>query len=118
MDQIKQLIVSLSVKQRVSIAVTAIAIVAGLLSFSRWNKERDFKPLYTGLSQEDAAAVLVKVREGGSEFRLTEGGSTVLVPAAKVAELRLELAAAGVPKSGRIGFELFDKTNFGTSDFA
>src|SRR4029077_12854009 len=82
------------------------------------NKERDFKPLYTGLAQEDAAAVLVKVREGGAEFRLSEEGTTVLVPSAKVAELRLQLAAAGVPKSGRIGFELFDKTNFGTSDFA
>jgi flagellar M-ring protein FliF len=118
MDQIKQLIASLSIKQRVSIAIAAIAVVAALLSFSRWNKERDFKPLYTGLTQEDAAAVLVKVREGGSEFRLVEGGSTVLVPSAKVAELRLQLAAVGVPKSGRIGFELFDKTNFGTSDFA
>jgi len=118
MDQIKQLIASLSLKQRVTIAVTAIAVIAGLLTLSHWNKERDFKPLYTGLAQEDAAAVLVKVREGGSEFRLSEGGSTVLVPAAKVAELRLQLAAAGVPKSGRIGFELFDKTNFGTSDFA
>src|SRR5581483_691856 len=72
----------------------------------------------TGLSQEDAAAVVAKVRENGSEFRLSESGSTVLVPSAAVSEVRLQLAAAGIPKSGRIGFELFDKTNFGTSDFA
>ncbi len=49
---------------------------------------------------------------------MSENGSAVLVPSGKVAELRLQLAAAGVPKSGRIGFELFDKSNFGTSDFA
>ena len=85
--------------------------------FSRWNHERDFRPLYSSLAPEDAAAVLAKVRESGSEFRLSENGSVVLVPSARVAELRLQMAAAGLPKSGRIGFELFDKSNFGASDF-
>jgi flagellar M-ring protein FliF len=118
MDQLKKLYANLSVKQRVTLAITALAVIASLFAFSRWNRERDFKPLYTGLAQEDAAAVLTKVREGGTEFRIGEGGSSVLVPSAKVAELRLQLAAAGVPKTGRIGYELFDKTNFGTSDFA
>ena len=61
--------------------------------------------------------MVAKVRESGSDFRLSDNGSAVLVPSGKVAELRLQLAAAGVPKSGRIGFELFDKTNFGASDF-
>ena len=32
-------------------------------------------------------------------------------------ELRLEMAGAGLPRSGRIGFELFDKTNLGITDF-
>jgi flagellar M-ring protein FliF len=92
--------------------------VAGLVTFSRWNQERDFRPLYSALSAEDAAAILTKVRENGSEFRLSDNGTVVLVPSARVAELRLQLAAAGIPKSGRIGYELFDKTNFGASDFA
>jgi flagellar M-ring protein FliF len=118
MDQFTRLFSSFTIKQRVSIALAAVVAIALIVSISHWNSERDFRPLYTGLSQEDAAAVLTKVRENGSEFRLGEGGTTVLVPSAKVAELRLQLAAAGVPKSGRIGFELFDKANFGTSDFA
>jgi flagellar M-ring protein FliF len=42
---------------------------------------------------------------------------TILVPSARVAELRLDMAAAGLPKSGRLGFELFDKQNFGASEF-
>ena len=117
MDQLKKLLLSLTVKQRISLGMAALAIVGGLYSLSHWNRERDFKPLYSGLSPEDAAAVLAKVREGGMEFRLSENGSSVLVPSEKVAEMRLSLAAAGIPKSGRIGFELFDKTNFGTSDF-
>lgn len=118
MDQLKKLLLSLSLKQRISLGAVALAVIGGLFALSHWNRERDFKPLYTGLAPEDAAAVLAKVREGGTEFRIGESGSSVLVPSSKVAEMRLQLAAAGIPKTGRIGFELFDKTNFGTSDFA
>jgi len=114
----KRLFDSLTWKQILSIVVVAGGVIAGLVSLSRWNQERDFRPLYSSLSPEDAAAVLTKVKEGGTEFRISDNGTSVLVPSAKVAELRLQLAAAGIPKSGRIGFELFDKTNFGASDFA
>ena len=117
MDQIKRLLETLTWKQMLSLVLVASGVIAGLTAFSRWNRERDFRPLYSALSAEDAAAVLAKVREGGSEVRLSDNGSVVLVPSGRVAELRLQLAAAGVPKSGRIGFELFDKTNFGASDF-
>lgn len=117
MDQLKRLLEVLSWKQILAILLAAGAAVAGLTMFSRWNRERDFRPLYSELSQEDAGAVLAKVRESGSDFRLSENGTTVLAPSTKVAELRLQMAAAGVPKSGRIGFELFDKSNFGASDF-
>ena len=117
MDQLKRIFESLTWKQILSILIVAGAAAAALSAFARWNRERDFRPLYSELSPEDAAAVLAKVREGGSDFRLSDNGTAVLVPSGKVAELRLQLAAAGVPKSGRIGFELFDKTNFGASDF-
>jgi flagellar M-ring protein FliF len=113
-----RLLSSLSWRQILSILVVAGGVIAGLTALTRWNRERDFRPLYSSLSAEDAAAVLTKVRESGTEVRLADNGSTVLVPSEKVAELRLQLAAAGVPKSGRIGYELFDKTNFGASDFA
>ena len=114
----KKLLDSLTWKQRLSILIAAAGVLIALVTFSHWNRERDFRPLYTGLSTEDAGAVVAKVREAGTEFRLSENGSSISVPSAKVAEMRLQLAAAGVPKSGRIGFELFDKSNFGTSDFA
>src|SRR5215475_7761021 len=114
----KRLLNALSWKQGLSILIAAGAVVAGLAAFANWSQERDFRPLYSALSPEDAGAVLAKVKESGSEFRLSENGTVVLVPSARVAELRLQLAAAGVPKSGRLGYELFDKTNFGASDFA
>ncbi len=113
----KKLWASLSNSQRVSIIAVAVLTVAGLYAFSQWRHESDFRPLYTGMAPEDAAAVVQKLRESGVEYRLADNGATVLVPSAKQAESRLTLAAAGLPKSGRIGFELFDKSNFGATEF-
>jgi flagellar M-ring protein FliF len=117
MDQIRKLLASLSVTQRITIVVAAILVGAGTMLFSRWKTESDFRPLYTALASEDAGAVIQKLRESGTEYRLSSTGDTVLVSSAKLAETRLGMAAAGLPKTGRIGFELFDKTTFGTTEF-
>lgn len=117
MNQLKRLFDSLTLKQRIWIAAAAVAVSVVIYGAVHWTAERDFKPLYTDLAPEDGGAVLAKVRETGTPYRLAGNGSTILVPSAKVAELRLQLASAGIPKSGRIGFEIFDKTNFGASDF-
>ncbi len=118
MDQIKKLLASLSVRQRIYIVAAAVLVIAGIVAFTNYRSERDFRPLYTGMAPEDAAAVVQKLRESGVEFRLAENGTGVMVPSARVAELRLQMAGAGLPKTGRVGFELFDKTNFGATDFA
>ncbi len=117
MNQIRKLLASLSVRQKVSLLAVAALVAAGLAVFTSWRRERDFRLLFAGLAAEDAAAVTEKLRAAGIEYRLAENGSAVLVPSARVAELRLQMAAAGLPRSGRIGFELFDRSNFGASDF-
>jgi len=117
MDQIKLLIASLSIRQRIIIGFAAVAVIGAIVAATMWARERDFRPLYTNLSPEDAGVVVAKVHESGTEYRLAANGTTVLVPSAKVDDLRLQLAAAGIPKTGRIGYELFDKTNFGETDF-
>jgi len=117
MNQLRQLLASLSVKQRITIVIAAILAGSGIMLFSHWKRENDFRPLYTGLTSEDASTVVQRLRESGTEFRLSPAGDSVLVPSAKLPETRLEMAAAGLPKSGRIGFELFDKTSFGTTEF-
>src|SRR5580692_10913254 len=118
MEQMKKLLARLSAAQKISVAAMAVLVAAGLFGFTQWRREEDFRPLYTGLAAEDAGAVVQKLKEAGTDFRLSENGSTVLAPSAKLAELRLQLATSGLPKSGRMGFELFDKTNFGVTDFA
>ncbi|PWT99584.1 MAG: flagellar M-ring protein FliF [Terriglobia bacterium] len=111
------ILASLSARQRATILAVALAAGAGIYAVVHWRTEADFRPLVTGLAPEDAAAVVQKLKEGSVEYRLPEGGGSVLVPSARLADLRLTLAAAGLPKSGRIGFELFDKTNLGATEF-
>ncbi len=117
MEQLKQLYRSLSSKQRLAI-VAAAAVTLAALGLLRWQAAANFRPLYTKLSAEDAGAVIEKLKERGAAYQLAENGSTILVPSESVAESRLEMALAGLPKSGRIGFELFDRTNLGVTDFA
>jgi flagellar M-ring protein FliF len=118
MEQIKKLLLSLTAMQRVTIVFCALAMAAGVVWFSRWQQDAGMRPLYTALSPEDASAMVQKLREGGVVYKISENGTSVMVPEAKVAELRLEMAGLGLPKTGRIGFEIFDKTNFGITDFA
>ena len=117
MDQLRKLVASLSLRQRLTLVGAAVLVIVALSAFLRFSREHDFKPLYTNLSPEDSGAVLAKLHEGGIEYRVRDVDSTILVPSEKVAELRLQMATAGIPKSGRIGYELFDKTNLGVTDF-
>src|SRR5712692_7238135 len=117
MNQLKQVWQRLAWAQRIWLAAAVVAVAGGILALAHWNQERDFKPLYTALAAEDAGTLTSKLRESGIEYRLADNGSTILVASGRVAEARLQMAAQGLPKSGRIGFELFDKANFGASEF-
>jgi flagellar M-ring protein FliF len=116
MNQIRKLLASLSLRQQISIGIAVAVIGVGLWQLSRWNRERDFRPLYANLPADDAGEVIAKLKTDGIEYRVDD--SAIRVPSDKVAEIRLRMAAAGLPKTGRIGFELFDKTNFGLTEFA
>ena len=118
MNQLTRIWNSLSTQQRFSLIFVPLIAVAVVYGLVKWKHDSDFRVLYNSLSPEDASAITQKMREGGIEYRLDETGATVLVPSAQIAEARLALAGAGLPKTGRIGFELFDRTNLGASDFA
>ena len=113
----KKILANLTVRQRATIGLVLLAASACLYSLLRWQKESDFKPLFTALAAEDAGAIVQKLKEAGVEYRLPESGGAVLVPSARLAELRLSMATLGLPRSGRIGFELFDKANLGATEF-
>src|SRR5262245_28479145 len=99
----KKFLTNLSIRQKASIGVVTLIVGGGIYALVHHQKEAGFKPLFTGVSPEDAAGIIQKLKESNIEYRLPESGGTILVPSDKLAELRLNLAAAGLPKTGRIG---------------
>jgi len=77
----------------------------------------DFKPLMTGMEPTDAQALAGRLAPRTSPIRSARTGKTVSVPSDKLDSSRLEVASEGMPHSGRLGFELFDKLNWGQTEF-
>jgi flagellar M-ring protein FliF len=109
---------ALSVRQRFVIGAAAILVVAAIYGAVYWSRESSFVELFKDVPPEEAGQITARLKERGVEHRLGKNGTQILVPAAQRDEMRIELAGEGLPKTGRIGFELFDKVNLGTTDFA
>jgi len=95
------------------LGVTGIALAA--LAF--WGRNVDYATLYGNLTPGDAGAIVEQLKGARVPFRLEDGGARILVPSAQVHEARIKLATAGLPQGGGVGFELFDRTSFGVTDF-
>ncbi|MES1257815.1 MAG: flagellar basal-body MS-ring/collar protein FliF, partial [Acidobacteriota bacterium] len=116
MNQLAQIWNSFSTTQRISLVVVPLLVCAAALGLVRWKHESDFRILYSGLAPEDGLAVTQKMREAGIEYRLDETGASILVPSARLADARLSLAGANLPRTGRPGYELLEKLSLGVSD--
>jgi flagellar M-ring protein FliF len=106
----------LGINQRVSIALALCVVVAGLAALTFWSSRVDYALLYGKLDEAESARVVAALEEIKVSYQ-ARGGGTVLVPANKVHSTRMQLASKGIPRGDGIGFEIFDKPNFGISDF-
>jgi flagellar M-ring protein FliF len=94
--------------------IFTIGLLSVLLFFLN---EPNYTSLYSGLSQEDASKVVEYLAGQKVLYKIEDNGQTIKVPHDKVYELRLALAGKGIPSSGVIGYEIFDKTTMGMSEF-
>lgn len=113
---LKKLFGSMSTIQLISFGVVIFGAVGVLGLSGYWINKPEYALLADDLSSESANAVIAKLKAQKVAFELAPGGRSIRVPADKVDELRLQVASDGFPSAGRIGFELFDKTSFGTTD--
>lgn len=90
--------------------------VALMITLLLWLPKQDYQVLYSNLSAEDAGNVINKLKEKKIPYQVKE--TAIYVPADKVHELRLELASQGIPSGGGVGFEIFDKTSIGLTEFS
>lgn len=108
---------NIPLSRKIMMAAVILLVMAGFGAMFFWANKIDYQALYSGLSAQDAAEIVEKLKESNVPYQLTGGGGTVLVPAEHVYDLRLTLAASGMPKGGSVGYELFDETKFGTTEF-
>jgi flagellar M-ring protein FliF len=95
-------------------AVFLAAMCAGLL----WYAGRpDWRVLFSGLDGKDVQQVSTELAAAGIPYETTVDGGGVQVPAEMLDKARMEVAAKGMPQTGRLGFELFDKPNWVGSEF-
>ncbi len=107
----------LSVKQRVLLGTGAVLVAATIWTFVALLGQPKFVTLYSGLRAEEAQSLASRLAAKNIPHQLSPDGGTLLVPEDKLDSSRLETAAAGLPRSARLGFELFDTPNWAGSDF-
>jgi len=107
----------LGLNQRVSLIVAAVAVVGGLIGVVLWSQRPDYQLLYARMGEKDAAAVISHLQTQNIPHQVTGGGSAVQVPSNMVHKIRMDLAGKGLPSGDGVGFEIFDKGQFGLSDF-
>ncbi len=108
---------SLPAARKLTILAAAAATLASIALAVVFINQPDYKVLFTNLSAEDAGQITSRLQEKKIPYQLSPGGDTISVPGEQVSQLRLELAASGLPKGGGVGFEIFDTKNLGVTEF-
>jgi len=116
-DQTTKLFRKLSTQQKLLIVGVAGAAAVALIVLVTMINRPTFGVLYNNLAEDDAAKIVTKLKEQSVPYQLEDGGKSILVPRQQLYELRLSLASEGLPQSSTIGYEIFDRTNLGVSDF-
>ncbi|MFA5189886.1 MAG: flagellar M-ring protein FliF, partial [Verrucomicrobiia bacterium] len=105
----------LGINQRISVVLTGGVLLAGLASLAVWSNRAEYALLYGKLDDAEAAKVIAYL--DGAKIPYRTGQGSIYVSADKVHVSRMQLASRGIPQNGGVGFEIFDKPNFGISDF-
>lgn len=115
--QLRQLLAEQPLR-RIGLVAGLVAAVAVGIGLFVWAQEPNYRPLYSRLSQQDAAEVVEALKAGNIPYRLDANTGAILVPAAQVHEVRLGLASQGLPRGEGVGYELLQRDQgFGTSQF-
>jgi flagellar M-ring protein FliF len=115
--QVLENIRNLSQRQKIAAGAAlafAIALVVGVIL---WSRQPDYAVLFSNLAEKDGGAVVASLQQQNVPYKFSDNGNAILVPTNQVHDLRLRMAAQGIPKGGLVGFELMENQKLGLSQF-
>lgn len=115
--QIGDFLKGMPASKKMALLGMIIIVGGGMTWMFFWAGHTTFTPLMTNLSPDDAANVIRILKDKRIPFKVDATGKNITVPPENVDELRLSLASTGLPQSGVVGYEVFDKQNLGTTSF-
>lgn len=116
--QVVAIYMRLPLAQKIALPFLFVASMGVIVFVARWANRPSYRVLFSGLAESDAAGIVEKLKDEKIGFRVSDDGKTIEVtPPEIVHELRLQMASAGLPKGGNIGFELFDANVLGRTGF-
>ena len=108
---------SLPTPKRIALVLVMGVVLAGVMAISVLGSRENYGTLYSELATEDASAIVEKLKAAQVPYRIESGGAVIQVPEERIPGLRLELASAGLPHGGSVGFEIFDRSKIGATEF-
>ena len=119
LHQISQIYQKLSLKQKIVAGSSIVLVVAFLVFLTLYKSKSDsfagYSVLFENISPSDSALIVDQLNKDGIKYKLANEG-TILVPTSDVYKERIAVATLGIPKESKIGFEIFDKQEFGATD--
>ena len=103
--------------RNIAIGVGAAVVIALMVAVWMWSQQPEYKILFANYNDKDGGAITASLDQMGVKYKFSEGGSAILVNSEQVHDVRLKLAAQGLPKGGNVGFELMENQKLGVSQF-
>ena len=116
-ENLRDRLAGMPAARRTWLLASLIFLVAAIAAMVWYAQRPDWRVLFSGLEARDAQQVTQELAAAGVPYRVSADGSSVEVPSDAIDKARIEVAAKGMPQSGRLGFELFDKPNWVGSEF-
>ena len=117
LQQMAQNFSKLSQRQKLAGAGALAFAIALLVGVWLWSSKPDYQVLFSNLEERDGGAIVTALQQQNVPYTFSEGGGAILVPVNMVHEVRLRLAAEGLPRGGLVGFELMENQKLGLSQF-
>jgi flagellar M-ring protein FliF len=116
-QNVRALLAKFTFQQKMALLASGVIVMVMLWLAVFLANRVDFQVVFSDLEPGDAQSVVQKLQELKVSYQLSTDGRSISVPSEKASEVRIQLASQGMPSSGRIGFEIFDQTNFGLTNF-